>query len=91
MKFLLVFLACFAFLALISAAILRADDVRREAIELHRRADAVLFPAFVAACNDYSTQHHVDEPGHLQKLDKGDRERLEVANKRWQEFYSAIK
>lgn len=57
----------------------------------HRRADGVLFPAFVSACNDYSTQHHPDELGHFQKLDRHDAERLELANKRWREFYEAMK
>jgi hypothetical protein len=73
-------------LFLLGAAFLGGDTP-----DSHRRADAVLFPAFVSACNDYSTQHHPDELGHLQKLDKGDRERLEVANRAWREFYEAMK
>lgn len=76
-------------LAITTALILTAstDDV----IAAHRRADTVLFPAFVAACNDWATQHPVGDPTHYYKTDLGgDRRRLELANKRWREFYEAM-
>jgi hypothetical protein len=78
-------------LFLVILASLSAEKLSIDAIEAHKRADAVLFPAFVSACNDYASQHHPDEPGHFDKINKADRERLELANKRWHEFYEAIR
>jgi hypothetical protein len=71
----------------IFAAILLAAAIPQDAVDQHRRADAVLFPAFVAACNDYASQHPAKDPQHFSRVDRRDRERLELANWRWREFY----
>jgi hypothetical protein len=77
-------------LAMCAIAIL-ADSIPVDAVEAHKRADSILFPAFVSACNDYSSQHPTTNPQHFLTINKGDRERLELANKRWREFYDAMK
>jgi len=77
-------------LALLLVTVLVASKVPLDAIESHHEADTVLYPAFVAAINDWVNQHPRDE-AHYRKFDKRDKERFELARKRWRDLDDAMK
>lgn len=60
-----------------------------DAVSQHRHADAVLLPLFAAAINEWREKHPLGDEQHFYRYDKADHERLELANKRWIEFYQA--
>lgn len=74
------------FVLLAAAAI--ASKIPLDARQAHREADDVLWPNFVSVSNDWAIHHGVADPGHLDKIDAGDRKRVEAtftAFKAWQD------
>lgn len=59
------------------------------AVDAHRRADAVLWPAFISISNDYALNHGaLADPGHVDKVDRKDKERFNAtcaAFKAWRD------
>lgn len=60
--------------------------------ESHRRADAVLYPAWIAAQNAWAIGHSgSEERGHYDKLNAGDKQRFDAAVKAFEEWKKAMK
>jgi hypothetical protein len=75
---------------IVAAAI--AAKVPFEAQDAHRRADAVLYPQFVATLNKWALAHGpLDDPGHLDKFDAQDAKRWKAVREDWKKFDEAMK
>jgi hypothetical protein len=66
-----------------------------DAVEAHRYADAVLYPRFSAALNDFAYHHPQDnKPGswsHVQEIDVKDRKRWRAVRESWDELEAAMR
>jgi hypothetical protein len=75
---------------IVAAAI--AAKVPFEAQDAHRRADAVLYPQFVATLNKWALAHGpLDDPAHLGKFDAQDAKRWRATCDAWKELSEAMK
>jgi len=74
------------------AAFAAAANLPQEARDAHRRGDEILYPRLVAAMNEYSLGHGlVIDPGHFQKLDAKDVERIRAVRETFRAWDEAMK
>ena len=78
-----------AFLAFAGVIAWNVSAGSSAAVDAHRRADAVLWPAFISASNDYALNHGaLADPGHVDKIDAKDKKRFDatcVSFKAWRD------
>jgi hypothetical protein len=81
-----------ALIILFCAALAGAAIIPELAREAHWRADAILWPAFISASNDWSFQHgQVSERGHLDKINTQDKKRYDTLCKDFEAWHDAMK
>jgi len=77
---------------LLTGILLTASKVPLDRKEAHRRADAVLYPLLIAAMNDYGLNHgDPNGPGHLDRMDAKDKERLKTLREAFYTWDEAIR
>jgi hypothetical protein len=84
------FLAVAIFLALVAwtSYVLSGAVLDREA---HQRADSILWPLLVAAMNEYGQAHGgPNTPGHLDRVDAKDVERIQKVRLAFREWSKAM-
>lgn len=60
--------------------------------QAHQRADAVLYPALIAAQNAWAISHGAfEDKGHYDKLNVGDKQRFDAACKAFDEWKKAMR
>jgi hypothetical protein len=78
------------FLLLAAAAI--AAKIPLDAREAHRTADAVLWPGFISASNNWAINHGgLDDPSHLSRIDAKDQERFHATCEAFEAWHKAMK
>jgi hypothetical protein len=81
-------LALLAFAAAISWNVSARSDAASIA---HRRADAVLWPAFVSISNDWALNHgQLSDPGHVDKIDAKDKKRFDATCAAFKAWHDAM-
>jgi len=61
------------------------------AIEIHRRADGVLAPRFIAAMNEFQLAHNPNDADHFLKVSAKDKQRWKAAVDAWRELEHAMR
>ena len=77
-------------LAILTLAIAIAAKIPLDVADIHRRADTILYPEFVAASNAWAIDHPKGDE-HYAKFDKGDAERLKKVRKAFHDWDDAMK
>jgi hypothetical protein len=80
---------------LIAAALLAWNvsgaRVNSDAADAHKRADAVLWPQFIATSNDWALNHgQLSDPGHVDKIDAKDKKRFDAACEAFKAWHDAM-
>jgi hypothetical protein len=79
-------------LTLFAASAAIAARLPFDRIEVHKRADAVLWPQFIAASNEYALNHGgPNDPGHFEKLSAKDVQNIRAVRETFAAWNEAMK